>query len=198
MTAVKAHLDNLAAAATSADNSAKAAKKSAKLATASKPAAKTDAQLLKIARAELKAATARIDALTSELAECRGDVVTHIQTDSGLTRHQMPLGVKAHNHTPSAVDAIRLFTWNAKKLGMERKDIIASLISQKYTPTTVRARVSRIFAGTDESCFSEEIRARLGLDELDAEDEVNEQEETLSEENERRGHDDDGEEEGGE
>lgn len=109
---------------------------------------------------------ARIAELEAQLADCRGDTVEHIRTDNGLTRHQIDIGAKKHNHTPSAVDAIRLYTWAAMTKGVDRGTIVKALIDQKYTPATVRARVARIFGGVDESCYSEEIRARLGIDDL--------------------------------
>jgi hypothetical protein len=68
--------------------------------------------------------------------------------------------------TPNAVDMIRKYVW-ANMDSRPRKDIIAALISQKFTEATVRTRVSRIYKGTDESCFNEAIRARLGLDEVE-------------------------------
>lgn len=110
---------------------------------------------------------ARIADLEAKLAACQGGV-DPITTDVGLVRYNMPtIGKKGINFTASAVDAIRLYTWAAKERGDTKKIIIASLISQQFTPSTVRARVARIFDGTDESCYSEEIRGRLGLDDMD-------------------------------
>lgn len=78
-----------------------------------------------------------------------------------LTKH----GDKEQPFTPTAVDIIRKYVWRHKET-RDRKSITAALISQGLTPATVRTRVSRIYAGIDESCFNEEIRARLGLDEM--------------------------------
>ena len=117
--------------------------------------------------------TSRVAELEAYIEQLEGRPQTIESNAAGNnTRYVVP-GIRAKGlvHTPSAVDAIRLFTWAAKAEGMEKKGIIAHLINQGYTKTTVRARVARIFDGTDESCYSEEIRARLGLD-LDEEDEV--------------------------
>lgn len=114
---------------------------------------------------------ARIAELEAELAAHKGGEINHIRTANGLTRHNMPLiNAKGINYTPSAVDAIRLYTWAAMKKGVPKKVIIAELIDQQFTPSTVRARVSRIYDGSDESCYSEEIRARLGLDDEEEEE----------------------------
>jgi hypothetical protein len=72
-------------------------------------------------------------------------------------------GNKEQPFTPTAVDIIRKYVWrhmNARK----RSDIVAALISQGLTKSTVQTRVSRIYAGIDESCHNEAIRERLGLD----------------------------------
>lgn len=121
----------------------------------------------KVTKADL---LARIAQLETELAACRGGALTAIRTDSGQTRYNVA-GLKKDglNYTPSAVDAIRLYTWPRFISGVAKKDIIASLISQGFTKATVQARVKRIFDGTDESCHSEAIRGRLGLDELEDE-----------------------------
>jgi hypothetical protein len=88
--------------------------------------------------------------------------------EAGQTRYNIAgIKAKAMSHTPSAVDAIRVYTWPLFVKGVERKAITAALISQGFNEATVRARVKRIFDGTDESCHSEEIRARLGLDEIE-------------------------------
>lgn len=124
--------------------------------------------MTKVTIASLKA---RIAELEMALAVAKGGVETS-QTDVGLTRYTVPgIGKDGHNYTPSAVDAIRLYTWPLMLAGGQKKDIIASLISQGFTKGTVRARVARIFDGTDESCHSEAVRARLGLDDEDEEEE---------------------------
>lgn len=64
--------------------------------------------------------------------------------------------------TPTAVDMIRKYYWRWNET-KSRADMIAALISQGFTPATVRTRISRLIAGIDESCYNDEIRARLGL-----------------------------------
>lgn len=120
---------------------------------------------------------ARIAELEGEIAALQGGALTIATTQSGQKRYTMG-GVKKDglNYTPSAVDAIRTYTWPLKIKGVEKKEIVAALIANGFTPATVRARVKRIFEGTDESCYSEAIRTRLGLDELEADaDEENEE-----------------------
>lgn len=122
---------------------------------------------------------ARIADLEAELSACKNGSVTVAHTDAGQTRYNVA-GIKKDglSYTPSAVDAIRVYTWPLMLSGVEKKVIVAALILQGFNKGTVRARVKRIFDGTDESCYSEEIRARLGLDELEAmEDEDEESEE---------------------
>jgi hypothetical protein len=122
---------------------------------------------------------ARIAELEAALALCQNGAVTQQRTLGGQTRFNVA-GIKKDgmSYTPSAVDAIRVFTWPQMIAGTDKKTIVADLISQGFNKGTVRARVKRIFDGTDESCFNEEIRARLGLDELelDEEDEVEDEE----------------------
>lgn len=117
---------------------------------------------------------ARILELEAELGRFTSSAssVTTSTTDVGLTRYNIA-GIKkdAMSHTPDAVDAIRLYTWPLMVKGVEKKVIVAALISQGFNEGTVRARVKRIFNGTDESCHSEAIRARLGLDEIEEEEE---------------------------
>lgn len=119
--------------------------------------------------------TARIAELEAQLAVATGK--TTVAKAGTLVRYNVP-GLKKDglSYTPSAVDAIRLYTWPAMLAGTDRKDIIAALIAQGFSKATVRARVKRIFDGTEESCHSEAIRARLGLDELEEEiDETDEE-----------------------
>jgi len=117
----------------------------------------------------------RIKALEAELAVALGRGVAAVTTKGALgnTRYNVA-GIKKDglSYTPDAVDAIRLYTWPQMNAGEDKKSIVAALIDQGFNPATVRARVKRIFDGTEESCHSEAIRARLGLDELDEEDEV--------------------------
>lgn len=121
--------------------------------------------------AQLQARIVELEAELSRFANSASSVTTST-TDVGLTRYNIA-GIKkdAMSHTPDAVDAIRLYTWPMLVKGVEKKAIIASLISQGFNKATVRARVKRIFDGTDESCHSEAIRARLGLDEIEDEEE---------------------------
>lgn len=118
-----------------------------------------------------------IASLQARIAELEAIIAAHVSgqvnvaiTDAGNTRYNVA-GVKKDglNYTPNAVDAIRVYAWAQMAKGVDRKVIAASLISQGFTPATVRARVKRIFDGTDESCYSEAIRARLGLDEVEEE-----------------------------
>ena len=124
-----------------------------------------------MARPTIASLQARIAELEAKLAATTGKTEVAV-TETGQTRYTFPGIKKAGLHyTPSAVDAIRLYTWPAMQRGMTKKDIIASLISQGFVKATVRARVTRIFDGTEESCYSEQIRARLGLDLDEEEDE---------------------------
>lgn len=120
---------------------------------------------------------ARIVELEALLAAATGGAVIAESTLAGPTRFDISgIRTKAMSHTPNAVDAIRVFTWYEMSKGTDKKTIVAALISQGLNKATVRARVKRIFDGTEESCYSEAIRARLGLDELDEEDEVEDEE----------------------
>lgn len=88
---------------------------------------------------------ARIAELEAELGRFTNSVssVTTSTTDVGLTRYNIA-GIKkdAMSHTPDAVDAIRLYTWPQMAKGVEKKAIVASLISQGFNKATVRARVN--------------------------------------------------------
>lgn len=123
---------------------------------------------------------ARIIELEAQLAALTGGAVTLATTETGQTRYNVA-GIKKDglSYTPSAVDAIRLYTWPLMVRGVEKKEIIAALIAKGFNKGTVRARVKRIFDGLDEACHSEAIRARLGLDEIEeaAEDENTDDEE---------------------
>lgn len=114
---------------------------------------------------------ARIAELEAKLAAATGTTEAKI-TEQGQTSYTFH-GVKQDglHYTPSAVDAIRVYTWPLFLAGVPKKEIIANLISQGFVKATVRARVGRIFDGTEESCYSEAIRARLGLDQLEEMDE---------------------------
>lgn len=119
--------------------------------------------------------TARVAELEAQLAALSGTGVAALPTKSGPTRYDISgIKVKSMSYTPSAVDAIRLYVW-PRKATVSQKDLINELIFQGFNKATVRARVKRIFDGTDESCYSEDIRLRLGLDD-DAEDQDNEDE----------------------
>ena len=74
-------------------------------------------------------------------------------------------GDKAQPFTPTAVDIVRKMFW-AQHEHRSRKEIRAKLLSQGLTPATVNTRLSRLYAGVDESCYNVEIRERLGLIEL--------------------------------
>jgi len=114
-------------------------------------------------RPTIASLTARIAELEAQLAATTGGVSV-APVDNRLTRYNVPgIGAKGLNYTPSAVDAIRLYTWPHMCSGDTQKQIVAALIGQGFTPATVRARVKRIFDGTEESCYSEAIRERLGL-----------------------------------
>jgi hypothetical protein len=111
-----------------------------------------------------------IKRLEKELAIALGNAVTAATTKGALanTRYNVA-GIKKDglSYTPDAVDAIRLYTWPQMNAGASKKEVVAALIDQGFNKATVRARVKRIFDGTEESCHSEAIRARLGLDEAD-------------------------------
>jgi hypothetical protein len=111
-----------------------------------------------------------IKRLEKELAIALGNAVTAATTKGALanTRYNVA-GIKKDglSYTPDAVDAIRLYTWPQLNAGASKKEVVAALIDQGFNKATVRARVKRIFDGTEESCHSEAIRARLGLDEAD-------------------------------
>lgn len=121
----------------------------------------------------------RIKQLEAELAIALGRGVAAVTTKGALgnTRYNVA-GIKKDglSFTPDAVDAIRLYTWPQMLGGASKKEVVAALIDQGFNKATVRARVKRIFDGTEESCHSEAIRARLGLDELGEEDEVEDEE----------------------
>ena len=121
---------------------------------------------------------ARIAELEAQLAALTGGAVTLATTEFGQTRYNVA-GIKKDglSYTPSAVDAIRLYTWPLMVRGVEKKEIIAALIAKGFNKGTVRARVKRIFDGLDEACHSEAIRARLGLDEIEEAAEIEEDEE---------------------
>jgi hypothetical protein len=138
----------------------------------------------KFTNAQLVARVAELEAELSRFANS-ATAVTTSDTDVGLTRYNIS-GIKkdAMSHTPNAVDAIRSYTWPLFIKGVERKIIVASLVSQGFNKATVHARVKRIFDGTEESCYSEAIRARLGLDELESEAEAEHEEDELEEDGE--------------
>lgn len=119
--------------------------------------------------AQLQARVTELEAELGRFANSASSVTTST-TQVGLTRYNIA-GIKkdAMSHTPAAVDAIRVYAWPMKVKGVEKKDIVAALIAQGFNKATVRARVKRIFDGTDESCHSEAIRNRLGLDEIEEE-----------------------------
>ena len=71
-------------------------------------------------------------------------------------------GDKAQPFTPTAVDIVRKYFWRWHET-RTRADITSALLSQGLTPATVRTRISRLYAGVDESCYNDAIRARLGL-----------------------------------
>jgi ribosomal protein L29 len=107
--------------------------------------------------------------LKAQLAEARGTITSATTKGAlGNTRYNVA-GIKKDglSYTPDAVDAIRLYTWPQMSAGASKKEVVAALIDQGFNKATVRARVKRIFDGTEESCHSEAIRARLGLDEAD-------------------------------
>lgn len=107
--------------------------------------------------------------LKAQLAEARGTVTSATTKGAlGNTRYNVA-GIKKDglSFTPDAVDAIRLYAWPQMNAGASKKEIVAALIDQGFNKATVRARVKRIFDGTEESCHSEAIRARLGLDDAD-------------------------------
>lgn len=120
---------------------------------------------------------ARIIELEAQLAALTGGAVTLVTTETGQTRYNVA-GIKKDglSFTPAAVDAIRLYTWPLMVAGTEKKEIIAALIAKGFNKGTVRARVKRIFDGTDEACTSEVIRARLGLDEIEEAAEIEDEE----------------------
>lgn len=120
----------------------------------------------------------RIADLEAQIAALTGGAVTLATTEFGQTRYNVA-GIKKDglSFTPAAVDAIRLYVWPLMVAGVDKKEIIAALIAKGFNKGTVRARVKRIFDGTDEACHSEAIRARLGLDEIEDAAQVEDDEE---------------------